>query len=506
MTSKTSPTVVSAESNESSFNFPSIDADGPISITDDTGLESYPGSGTIGDPYRIENLDIVTGIGSGIYIWGTTHYFQIINCSVISALVGININLVADGTVKILNCTVDSGDSGIYVYDVNYAEVINNTIINTNVGISYDLCDYSYIHNNTVSSGYRGIFIEDSYQASVKYNYIYNCTEEGILAQNCDEITIQNNTCNDNREGIHVYSCYNPYVEYNYCSDNERRGIYVRYSDYAIIGGNNFHACGLGVYDSVLDDLLTVEVNPNYIDGIPICYLENMTSGMIVTTYSQIILVNCSNIQVSNQPLSESLYIAVYLIFCDGISIYNNLFKNCYYGLTLLNSDNTNIQNNFFYDCTSGIGADTSFKGLITINDFYNNTLGIHFLNHVDNFTIILNHFEIHSSYAIALEVSDYNTIYHNNFLYSGALSYGYDSGQFNIWYNATLFEGNYWSNYVGPGIYDIDGPANSDDLYPLNAPLDIPFVSEFAVSSWFVLIFLLLIPASVVFVLNKKR
>jgi len=37
------------------------------------------------------------------------------------------------------------------------------------------------------------------------------------------------------------------------------------------------------------------------------------------------------------------------------------------------------------------------------------------------------------------------------------------------------------------------------------DAPINIPFVSEFAFSNWFALIFLLLIPASAVFVLNKK-
>ncbi|MBY9001519.1 MAG: right-handed parallel beta-helix repeat-containing protein [Candidatus Heimdallarchaeota archaeon] len=406
-----------------------------------------------------------------------------------------------------MNCTVDSGDSGIYVYDVDYAEVINNTIFNTVVGISYDLCDLSYIYNNTISGGFRGVFIEDSYLAYVKFNHIFNNSQEGILAQNCDEIVIQYNTCNDNLDGIHIYSCFNPYVGYNYCSDNKNRGIYVRYSDYARIGGNNFHACGLGVYDSVLDDLLTVQVTTNYIDGILIYYAENLTSSLITTDYSQIILVNCSDVQIWNQDLlSESLYVAVYLAFCDSITIKNCLFENCHYGLASITCDNIYVENNFFYDCLVGIVADTTFKGIITVNDFYNNSFGIYFLNHVDNFTIILNHFELHSSYAITLEVSDYNVIYHNNFLYSGALSYGFDSGQYNYWYNATLYEGNYWSNYVGSGIYSIDGSAYSNDLYPLNAPVNIPFVPEFAFSNWFVLIFLLLIPASTVYVLKKMR
>ena len=297
ITSQMTVKSLSVNSYEKPIAFPIANAD-PISILNDAGLEVYPGSGTEGDPYVIRDLVIDTAMGTGIYIQGTTHYFEIINCTVKSALVGININLVTDGTVEIWNCTIDSGDTGIYIYDVDYAEVFNNTIVDTSVGISYDLCGLSYIYNNTISGAYRGIFVEDSNHPYVKCNNIYNITQEGILAQYSDGIVIQYNTVSDCNVGIDVYGCYDPYIGYNYVSDTDSRGIYSRYSDYARIGGNEFHACGLGVHDSNLDDLLTARVTTNYIDGRLIYYAENLTSTLITTKYSQIILVNCSDTQI----------------------------------------------------------------------------------------------------------------------------------------------------------------------------------------------------------------
>jgi hypothetical protein len=71
---------------------------------------------------------------------------------------------------------------------------------------------------------------------------------------------------------------------------------------------------------------------------------------------------------------------------------------------------------------------------------------------------------------------SSFNHFYHNNFFDISPVynSQAFDEGSNNFWYNATLSEGNFWSDWSGVGHYEIDGATNSTDLYPLSNPLAI--------------------------------
>lgn len=46
--------------------------------------------------------------------------------------------------------------------------------------------------------------------------------------------------------------------------------------------------------------------------------------------------------------------------------------------------------------------------------------------------------------------------------------SQGYDEGTNNTWYDEETKTGNRWTDYEGRGTYAIDGPANSEDKYPM--------------------------------------
>ncbi|MEM4161113.1 MAG: hypothetical protein QW531_03945, partial [Thermoplasmata archaeon] len=55
--------------------------------------------------------------------------------------------------------------------------------------------------------------------------------------------------------------------------------------------------------------------------------------------------------------------------------------------------------------------------------------------------------------------------------------SQAYDSVGGNYWYDNTVNEGNYWSNWDGNGngtanAYPIDGGAGASDWYPLGNPV----------------------------------
>lgn len=109
----------------------------PIIIIDDANFTDYgfSGTGTAGDPYRIENLNIITTEERGIDVKSTTKYFVIDNCYVEAEVAGIYVNGVAPATATISN-----------------NECNNHTMFGVYVGNSQN----STVNNNSGQNNYRG--------------------------------------------------------------------------------------------------------------------------------------------------------------------------------------------------------------------------------------------------------------------------------------------------------------------------------------------------------------
>jgi hypothetical protein len=76
-------------------------------------------------------------------------------------------------------------------------------------------------------------------------------------------------------------------------------------------------------------------------------------------------------------------------------------------------------------------------------------------------------------AYGIELfDDSAINIIHHNDFITNGQnTSQACDNGMNNQWYDETVLEGNYWSDYSGNGSYLIAGSAGASDPYPSLSP-----------------------------------
>ena len=157
----------------------------PITIRRDSDFSGFPGQGTIEDPYRIENYEIVTTSGMGISISGTTVHFLIKNCHIEAGSYGIHIDDVADETISIINNSVFFNENdGIYVYSSTFVVIENNTAEgNGENGFHLDGCSSSTVMNNSAyGNGLNGIQVSGPY-SSISNNTVQDNGGAGIFCQ-----------------------------------------------------------------------------------------------------------------------------------------------------------------------------------------------------------------------------------------------------------------------------------------------------------------------------------
>ncbi len=177
---------------------------------------------------------------------------------------------------------------------------------------------------------------------------------------------------------------------------------------------------------------LTVEysygnlVEDNLVNGRPLVYLENV-SNFAVNDAGQVVLVNCSNIQVMNLDLSRAS-IGVQLWGTNGTTIsHSNMTANRYFGIFIRSFSN--------YNTLNGNNITSNYYGIcVDSSSNYN--------------SIFKNNVAENSKYGIYLDSSAGNRIFHNNFINNADQVGSYHS--FNIWTDDYPSGGNYWSDYTG--------------------------------------------------------
>ncbi|MHA1270727.1 MAG: right-handed parallel beta-helix repeat-containing protein [Candidatus Helarchaeota archaeon] len=251
-------------------------ADPPIDIQGDSGFIGYPGSGTIADPYRIENLIIDGGgITDCIKIADTTKHCIIQNCILYNGDYGIFLDNTTN--IQVINNTIYNMDySGIIIYSNSKNNRIFNNTCYSNIdhgiylfsGVLYNTIERNICYNNT-----RGIFIYQGSNENDIFNNTLYSNEEGILIQISYNNSILRNNITRNNIGIFLSSGDNTTIYHNIVNNNNDTGIYVYDSDNNRITWNNVHG-----------NIVCINITTGSTGNIAVnnsCYIATLTNGNV---------------------------------------------------------------------------------------------------------------------------------------------------------------------------------------------------------------------------------
>jgi len=198
----------------------------PIFIDENSDFTSWPGEGSVEQPYIIAGL-LINGSTPAINITGTDVHFVIKDCWLTSASLSvIELNSVTHG--RVLNNTILSGEKGVAAYHSSDLTIYDNLFYSFSwAGVYMEDCSLSTLENNNCTTCFVGLHIEQSNNIFVEDNYCTGCLGGVEIYLECEEITVFNNTLTDNDVGIGLYlDCTNNIIDSNNCTMNSVYGVY----------------------------------------------------------------------------------------------------------------------------------------------------------------------------------------------------------------------------------------------------------------------------------------
>lgn len=391
---------------------------------------------------------------------------------------------VAADMVKITGFTIQNGSPiGIYVTS-NNVTITGNNLCNNEYAVSLSNSDGTVISENIIEDNVvGGIDVYTSNNNTCTRNTITNNGYFGIsiytLAKPADFNTISENIVTDHLYfGIAVSGGSNNTISGNTIANNTYYGLAMLSSNSTTMD-NTLFSRGILLYGMSLSEVAAHTIENNTVNGRPIRYYKNTHDVTIPCDTGQVILANCTTCIIQNLNFSDLGY-PIQLCYSSFNQIMHNLLANNVVGINLLASPYNQINRNTITGNIVGISvASQSDNNSIYENDITTNDYGI-----ITEMFLGLS-LKLCAGGGESPPPSTNNTIYWNNFIENSYQAY--DSYN-NTWYNKTIDEGNYWSDFDEPneGAWDnnsdgiIDSPYNipggkNQDLFPLMFPVNYP-------------------------------
>jgi parallel beta-helix repeat protein len=419
--------------------------------------EGWSGNGSSEDPFIIDILYIDLGREAGhcINISDTRANFTIQNCNLTGASSGAGIFLENVSFGYLFNNTCTFNGHGIYLLQSTYNVLENNTCFSNSRGIYMYASDFNtVIGNDCDDNNNYGIFLELCDSNLLRSNLCSSTGTNGINGRALTANTFANNTCNQNYGGIRIGdSSFGNIVVNNTCSYN---------SHYGIRGYND---------DIELQLFIINNICTNNENGI-----EPSGTGVIVT---------------KNNLVDNEIY-GIYIEGCDESTFSYNSILRSYEGIWSYYARYNTYSHNeisigddgmWFWESQENMISENSISGFIrsgiTLEQFsHSNTI------YLNDIAADMDSWEP-EFYGVDLHSVNDNNVSMNYFLYTEYLPDSYpirDSGSSNIidrnWYDEYEDEDynddGYWDT-----AYSIYGSAGNSDPRPLVYPPHPPEWTE---------------------------
>ncbi len=383
---------------------------------------------------------------------------------------------------NILENTFILNERGIVIGDSGLNNIENNSLhLNSRDGIHLRNSDDNFISNNTASSNWYGIYIRAYSIRNTLINNNLSLNIGGIyLTDHSDDNTLTQNNVSYNGIGIELNTfCNNIIFINNSISFSIEYGIFLAGSEGDTLINNTMVEDGIMILGGSVSYWNSHEIGTsNTVNGKPVYYWKNQTTGEIPQGAGEVLLANCTNITVKNQDVSNGT-VGIEIGFCSNINIIENNASNNFIGFYGYESYDCDIVKNMVMKNDYGIVvASGSNENNVTLN------------------TVAWNECGIYATWA-----SFNNTIHHNDIINNTVQAQDVTNND-NRWDNGYPSGGNYWSDFDEPGegayddYYGIDQnilgsdgivdngtiaggglnpyviDANSQDNYPLIEPV----------------------------------
>ncbi|TET91933.1 MAG: hypothetical protein E3J35_00260 [Methanomassiliicoccales archaeon] len=405
--------------------------------------------------------------------------------------------------------TIPSGAGQVILANCTGVTVENQNVSDGTKGIQLGFSSNNTISSNLAGGNSYGIYLSSSHSNVVDNNTLpYN--EIGVYIHYSNDNLVTNESVSNNTgSALYVVHSKGNIIRDNVASYNDI-GVNLFYSVGNTVDNNTMVKNGIFISGNTLDHWNTHIIDTsNTVNGKPVYYWKNVTGGTVPLGAGQVILANCTSVNVTNQDLTDgtggvtlaySLYNTitgveassnsrngVFLRYSNNNDIVNNTVShNGVYGIEIYRSNNNNITNIVASNNFDGLYMHVSDQNIVVNCSFSSNTRRGAFIYHSDSNTFAGNTFQANEENGLHLLLSNGNSVYHNNLLNN--LNESYDDSA-NSWDNGYPSGGNYWGDYNGTdtkngvnqdllgsdGIgdipYNITGGSNQD-RYPLMNPL----------------------------------
>lgn len=462
--------------------------------------ENWPGNGTPGNPYIIEGLSITRPFGYQIVeIRNTDVHFKLKNNLLVGDqdrnMYGIVLANIENGEVN-GNIISNTSTFGININSINKSVIHNNHIWNSSRGIEVWNCLNLYIENNTIVNHWESgisihssvkskiygnnisnirdiaIHLEDTTNSNVSHNILFNngagisiTTGSEILFSLQAKISVTGNTISFNHgDGIHIWELQGNTISDNRIINNEGEGIYLWNSGNNTILNNSLRNDGFTIEGEwELRHYLQAAISDNTVNGKALIYWQHVENATIPVETGQVVLVNCTNITVSNQNLS-TVSTGLLAVSSPNVSFLNSIVaNNTRNGIRLFDSSNSLITNLIIYNNSwSGIEIENSWKSTISENNVTYNQGGGITIRDSDNTRIVNNNVSNNLGDGINLGTSERSTI-SDNFIFNNSYWWWYGGTGVFLWESGdSILSNNRIIANKGEGMALWDSPSCS--------------------------------------------